>query len=97
MGLIIFGIVVNVGGVPGTPYIGGRYWVHEAFNDRFLGLEPPSKARFLGFWQVLTAAGYSFSGMESLAVVAGEAANPRKTMRLAVRTGECARARGDGR
>lgn len=88
IGLIIFGIIVNTGGVPGSPYIGGRYWVHEPFNDTFMDLKPVSKARFLGFWQVLTAAGYSFSGMESLAVVAGEAKNPRKTMRMAVRTGE---------
>ncbi|BEJ15093.1 hypothetical protein CspHIS471_0408600 [Cutaneotrichosporon sp. HIS471] len=78
IGLIIFG--------PGSSYIGGRYWVHEPFNDTFMNLKPVSKARFLGFWQVMTAAGYSFSGMESLAVVAGEAANPRHTMRVAVRT-----------
>lgn len=68
VGLIIFGVIVNCGGV-NNEYIGGRYWVHEPFNDNFLDLKPLSKARFLGFWSCLTSAAFSYSGIESLAVV----------------------------
>jgi amino acid transporter len=44
-----------------------------------------SKSKFLGFWAVLTQAAFSLGGMETLASIALEAENPRKTMRTAVR------------
>lgn len=50
-----------------------------------MGLKPVSKARFLGFWAVLTRASFSFGGVEAVAVIAGEAANPRRSIRLATR------------
>lgn len=56
VGLIIFGIVANTGGAPNHEYVGSRYWREEPFNDTFMGLKPVAKARFLGFWAVLTRA-----------------------------------------
>jgi amino acid transporter len=92
--LILFGLVADLGGVNGV-YTGGRYWREEPFNDSFESLSPVSLARFLGFWKVLTQAAFAFGGIEGIGVLAGEAFNPRKTMRMAVRTvfyriGECA-------
>ncbi|BEI86258.1 hypothetical protein CcaverHIS002_0605450 [Cutaneotrichosporon cavernicola] len=87
LGLIIFGLIANLGGIPPKrEFIGGRYWRDEPFNDDFLSLKPVSLARFLGFWAVLTRAAFSYSGIETLAALAGEAHNPRKTMKTAVRT-----------
>ncbi|ODN98144.1 hypothetical protein I350_07787 [Cryptococcus amylolentus CBS 6273] len=87
IGLIIFGLIADLGGIPPKhEYIGGRYWRDEPFNDSFLDLTPVSKARFIGFWSVFTSAAFSYAGIETLAILAGEAYNPRKTMLVAVRT-----------
>lgn len=83
--LIIFGIVADVGGVNGV-YTGGKYWREEPFNDDFGGVSPVPTARFLGFWKVLTQAAFAYGGVESIGVIAGEAANPRKTMKTACKT-----------
>nr|XP_018262615.1 uncharacterized protein I303_05632 [Kwoniella dejecticola CBS 10117]OBR84773.1 hypothetical protein I303_05632 [Kwoniella dejecticola CBS 10117] len=77
----------DLGGVPPKhEFIGGRYWRDEPFNDTYLDLQPISKARFLGFWAVLTKAAFSYGGIEGISVLAGEAHNPRKTMKMAVKT-----------
>lgn len=85
VGLIIFGLVANVGGIDGV-YTGGKYWRMEPFNDTYKNLTPASLARFLGFWKVLTQAAFAFGGIEGVSVLAGEAYNPRKTMKTAVKT-----------
>ncbi|GFZ49955.1 hypothetical protein JCM24511_07358 [Saitozyma sp. JCM 24511] len=82
---ILFGLIADVGGINHV-YTGGRYWREEPLNDTFENLSPVSLARFLGFWKVLTQAAFAFGGIESIAVLAGETHNPRKTMRMAVRT-----------
>ncbi|WWC88923.1 uncharacterized protein L201_003838 [Kwoniella dendrophila CBS 6074] len=87
IGLILFGLIADLGGIPPKhEYIGGRYWKNEPFNDTFMDLTPVSKARFLGFWAVLTKAAFSYGGIEGISVLAGEAHNPRKTMKMAVKT-----------
>ncbi|WWC88917.1 uncharacterized protein L201_003832 [Kwoniella dendrophila CBS 6074] len=80
LGLILVGIVINAGGGPVKDHIGFRIWKEYPFNDEYGGISNVNTARFLGFWAVLTQAAFSFSGLESLAVVAGEAKNPRKVM-----------------
>jgi amino acid transporter len=85
LGLILFGLVADAGGINHV-YTGRRYWREEPFNDTFENLSPVSLARFLGFWKVLTQAAFAFGGIESIAVIAGEAHNPRKAMRMAVWT-----------
>lgn len=83
--LIIFGIVANTGGINGV-YTGGKYWREEPWNDDFGGITPVNTARFLGFWKVLTQAAFAYGGVESIGVIAGEAHNPRKTMKSATKT-----------
>ncbi|KAK7731103.1 hypothetical protein SLS53_008821 [Cytospora paraplurivora] len=85
VGLIIFGIVANVGGVNGV-YTGGKYWREEPWNDDFGGIAELGTARFLGFWKVLTQAAFAYGGVESIGVIAGEAHNPRKTMKSATKS-----------
>ncbi|KAJ7505782.1 amino acid permease/ SLC12A domain-containing protein [Mycena galericulata] len=85
LGLLILSLVIDLGGGPDHDRRGFRFWREAPFNDDFLGLMPPSKARFLGFWAVLTQAAFSYAGMEMLAMICLEAANPRVSMRTAVR------------
>ncbi|KAJ6460688.1 amino acid permease/ SLC12A domain-containing protein [Mycena vitilis] len=85
VGLLILSLVIDLGGGPDHDRRGFRYWREAPFNDDFLGLVPASKARFLGFWAVFTQAAFSYAGMEMLAMICLEAANPRVSMRTAVR------------
>lgn len=83
--LIMFGLIANVGGIDGV-YTGGKYFREEPFNNNYQQLTPTSLARFLGFWKVLTQAAFAFGGIEGVSILAGEAHNPRKTMKTAVKT-----------
>ncbi|KAF7292783.1 AA-permease domain-containing protein [Mycena indigotica] len=85
IGLIIACLVIDLGGAPDKDRRGFRYWRDEPFNNHFFQVVPASKARFLGFWAVLTQAAFSYGGMEGLAMICLEAANPRVSMRTAVR------------
>ncbi|KAL1404843.1 hypothetical protein Q8F55_008454 [Vanrija albida] len=87
VGLMLFGLIADLGGIPPKhEFIGGRYWREEPFNDNFRGVKPVELSRFLGFWGVFTQAAFSYSAIESVASLAGEAHNPRKTLRMAIRT-----------
>ncbi|KAF9461633.1 amino acid permease/ SLC12A domain-containing protein [Collybia nuda] len=85
LGLCIVCLVVDLGGAPDRDRRGFRYWRDSPFNNSFLNITPPSKARFLGFWNVFTQAAFSYGGMEGLASICLEAENPQKTMRTATR------------
>ncbi|KAL9103255.1 MAG: hypothetical protein Q9163_001677, partial [Psora crenata] len=76
-GFIIFGIIVNCGGVPSDTrgYIGARYW-HDpgAFRNGFKG-----------FCSVFVTAAFSFGGTELVGLAAAEAANPTKSLPTATK------------
>lgn len=87
LALMIFGLIADLGGVPGhREFIGGKYWREAPFNNTYLGVTPPSLASFLGFYSVLTKAAFSFAGIEAVGLLGGETHNPRKTLRTAIRT-----------
>lgn len=79
--LIILGLIINLGGIPGTERIGLRYW-HDPgpFVEYIAG---GSWGKFLGFWAVMAGAVFSFAGVESLAMAAAETQNPRRAIPLA--------------
>ncbi|KAL8640498.1 MAG: hypothetical protein Q9228_002588 [Teloschistes exilis] len=72
VGFIIFGIVVDCGGVKSDPrgYIGAKYW-HDpgAFRNGFKG-----------FASVFVTAAFAFGGTELVGLAAAEAADPRKSL-----------------
>ncbi|KAF7561220.1 hypothetical protein G7046_g2930 [Stylonectria norvegica] len=81
--LIILGLVIDLGGVPGTPRIGFRYWKEpgpfvEHITSGGLG-------KFLGYWSVMSGAVFSFAGVESIAMAAAETRNPRVAIPKACR------------
>ena len=76
--LILLGLVIDLGGVPGTPRIGFRYWDTPGPFVEYIGTG--SWAKFLGYWSVMTNAVFSFAGTESIAMAAAETRNPRVTI-----------------
>ncbi|GHJ87443.1 hypothetical protein NliqN6_3845 [Naganishia liquefaciens] len=88
IGLILMGIILDAGGGPSGDAIGFRYWKNPGpFNTVYAGDTPVggSWGHFLAFWSSTITAAFSFLGTEIVAVTAGEAANPRKTMPGAIR------------
>ncbi|KAF6824251.1 amino acid transporter [Colletotrichum plurivorum] len=76
--LIILGLVIDLGGVPGTPRIGFRYWQDPGpFVEH---IATGNWGKFLGYWGVMTSAVFSFAGVESLAMAAAETQNPRRAI-----------------
>ncbi|KAL3422231.1 Dicarboxylic amino acid permease 3 [Phlyctema vagabunda] len=79
VGIIIMGLVIDLGGVPGQERIGFRYWKNPGPFVQYLEIEG-SWGRFLGFWAVMNNAVYSFAGIESISVAAAETQNPRQNI-----------------
>ncbi|KAL8276934.1 hypothetical protein RQP46_010662 [Phenoliferia psychrophenolica] len=80
-GLIIFGIVIDLGGGPSHDRIGFRYWKHP-FSHYLLKNDT---GVFLGVWAVMVNALFAYMGCEMTGVTFGEARNPRKAVPAAIR------------
>ncbi|KAK7751478.1 hypothetical protein SLS62_006563 [Diatrype stigma] len=75
IGFIIFGIVVNVGGVGDKGYLGATYWRDPgAFQHGFNG-----------FAGVFVLAAFSFGGTELVGLAAAESRDPRRAIPLATK------------
>jgi amino acid transporter len=83
VGLIIAGLIVDLGGSPSGDRIGFRYWKNPgAFAPYFT---TGTMGNFLGWFKNLLQAAYSFLGMEQIAVAAAEVKNPRVSVTKAVK------------
>ncbi len=67
VGLIILGIVLDLGGGPDHDRIGFRYWKNPGPFVEYNGITG-DKGRFLGWVAVLTQSAFSFIGTEIVAV-----------------------------
>lgn len=83
VGLLVLALVIDLGGAPTHDRLGFRYWHNPPAMLEFIGTG--SWGRFLGFFNTLINAGFSYGGVEMVAVAAGEAENPRKNIPKAVR------------
>ncbi|KAL7423301.1 hypothetical protein Q5752_002602 [Cryptotrichosporon argae] len=83
-GLIIAGLVIDLGGGPDHDRIGFRYWKDPGPFVEYGGFTGGT-GKFLGWFTDLLTAAYSYSGMEQIAVAAGEVKNPRISVAKAVR------------
>ncbi|KAF9513654.1 hypothetical protein BS47DRAFT_1362222 [Hydnum rufescens UP504] len=61
-GLIILGIILDLGGGPDHDRIGFRYWKHPGPFVQFNKIGG-AKGRFLGWWSVMTQAAFSYIGL----------------------------------
>ncbi|KAG8905694.1 hypothetical protein FRB99_008408 [Tulasnella sp. 403] len=84
IGLIILGIVLDLGGGPNHDRLGFRYWKDPGPFVQYFDI-PGAKGRFLGYWSVLTTAAFSFIGTEIVAIAAGETKNPRRNVPRAIK------------
>ncbi|KAG8899377.1 hypothetical protein FRB99_006759 [Tulasnella sp. 403] len=83
IGLILFGIICDLGGNPRHDRVGFRYWDHPGVFSSYL--KTGSLGRFLGVWSVMTNALFAYMGTELIGVTVGEAENPRKNIPRAIR------------
>ena len=81
--LIILGLVINLGGVPGTERVGFRYWQNPGPFVEYIAAG--NLGKFLGYWSVMTSAVFSFAGVESIAMAAAETQNPHRAIPRACR------------
>jgi amino acid transporter len=83
VGLIMGGLVVDLGGAPNHERIGFRYWDDPgAFNEY---IDTGSAGRFLAIWQVLLTAAFSYGNIQVVAISGTETKNPRKIIPDATR------------
>lgn len=76
LGLIIGGLVIDLGGAPNHDRLGFRYWRSPgAFNTY---IKDGSAGRFLAFWKVMIPAAFSYGNIQIVAISGSETQNPRK-------------------
>jgi amino acid transporter len=83
LGLIIGGLVIDLGGGPNHDRLGFRYWKHPgAFNDY---IETGAAGRFLAFWKVMLTAAFSYGNIQVVAISGTETRSPRKAIPAATK------------
>ncbi|KAJ6121184.1 hypothetical protein N7523_005464 [Penicillium sp. IBT 18751x] len=83
LGLILGGLVIDLGGGPDQQRLGFHYWnTPGAFNEY---IATGSTGRFLAFWKVLLTSAFSYGNIQVVAISGSETQNPRKTIPAATR------------
>lgn len=82
VGLILTGLIIDLGGVPGQDRIGFRYWKEGAFNYLYYD---NSLGRFIAFWKTMDSVVYSYGGVQTMAMLAGEVKYPRRAIHRAAK------------
>jgi amino acid transporter len=88
IGLLLMGIIIDLGGNPKHDRIGFRYWrpPNGPMGHYLLDqVKKESTSIFLGFWATLTNALFAYIGTELIGVTVGEAENPRRNIPIAIR------------
>lgn len=83
IGLIIFAFIIDLGGGPTRDRLGFRYWKDPGAMKPYIA--DGNTGRFLGLFSTLVNAAFSYTGVETVAVAAGESENPRRNVPRAVR------------
>ncbi|QKX54109.1 uncharacterized protein TRUGW13939_01192 [Talaromyces rugulosus] len=83
IGLIIGGLVIDLGGAPNHERIGFRYWNNPgAFNEY---IDSGSTGRFLAIWKVLLSAAFSYGNIQVVAISGSETQDPRRVIPAATK------------
>ncbi|KAF8916133.1 general APC amino acid permease [Mucidula mucida] len=85
IGLILAGLVIDLGGGPDHDRIGFRYWKNPGAINRAGLVSNIHTDRFLALLSVIVQAAFSFQGMELVAIAASETESPRRNIRKAVK------------
>ncbi|KAH9957982.1 general APC amino acid permease, partial [Lactifluus volemus] len=84
-GLIFCGLIIDLGGGPDHKRLGFTYWKNPGALAGPGLVKNKATDHFLGWVSVLVQAGFSFQGMELVAIAASETENPRRNISKAVR------------
>ncbi|THH28371.1 hypothetical protein EUX98_g5823 [Antrodiella citrinella] len=85
-GLILTGLIIDLGGGPDHDRRGFRYWKNPgAVAPAGLVLNNLGLDKFVAILNQIVQAGFSFQGMELVAIAASETQNPRRNISKAVR------------
>lgn len=82
--LLLLGLIIDLGGVPGQERIGFRYWRDPGAFVQYNDI-PGSIGRFCSFFTAFINAGYSYSGTEVVIISAAEASSPSTQIPKAAR------------
>ncbi|KAF9053752.1 general amino acid permease 1 [Hymenopellis radicata] len=85
IGLILAGLVIDLGGGPNHDRIGFRFWKNPGAINRAGLVSNIHTDRFLALLSVIVQAAFSFQGMELVAIAASETESPRRNIRKAVK------------
>ncbi|VDC06580.1 unnamed protein product [Peniophora sp. CBMAI 1063] len=88
VGLLLMGLIIDLGGNPEHDRIGFRYWQppNGPMGSYLEGtVHNTHLESFLGFVYTLVNAVFSYIGTELIGVTVGEAQNPRKNIPIAIR------------
>ncbi|CAG8952333.1 hypothetical protein HYFRA_00001078 [Hymenoscyphus fraxineus] len=83
LSLIIFTFIMAIAGGSNAKAPGFKYWKEPGAFAPYVATG--SLGKFLGFWDVLSSAVFSFLGAELVGVTIGEAQNPRKAVPKAIK------------
>ncbi|KPM42483.1 putative amino-acid permease [Neonectria ditissima] len=81
--LILVCFVISLGGQPSGERIGFKFWSDPGAFGTYLVEGPTGK--LLGFWACMVQACFAYTGTEVVGIAFGEAPNPRRTIRKAIR------------
>ncbi|TKY85351.1 hypothetical protein EX895_005513 [Sporisorium graminicola] len=82
--LIIFGLVIDLGGGPKHDRLGFRYWKEPGAFNQFNGIGG-AEGRFLGFFSAFLQSAFTYVGTETVVLAAAEAKNPSTQIPKAAR------------
>ncbi|KAK5996296.1 Proline-specific permease [Cladobotryum mycophilum] len=83
IGLIIGGLVIDLGGAPNHERLGFRYWNHPGAFNEFL--KPGAAGRFLAFWKVMLTAAFAYGNIQVVAISGSETHDPRRIIPAATK------------
>ncbi|KAH9858980.1 amino acid permease [Lenzites betulinus] len=84
VGLLLLGLILDLGGGPNHDRIGFRYWKNPGPFVQYDGITG-AKGRFLGWSAVMAQAAFSFIGTEVVAIAGAEVKNPRRNIPKAIK------------
>ncbi|KAI0708942.1 amino acid permease [Cerioporus squamosus] len=84
-GLLILGLILDLGGGLNHDRIGFRYWKNPGPFVQYDGIAG-AKGRFLGWFAVMPQVAFVYVGTEIVAIAGAEVKNPRKNIPKAIRT-----------
>ncbi|KAK4051873.1 hypothetical protein OIV83_002578 [Microbotryomycetes sp. JL201] len=78
VGLIILGIIIDLGGGPNGQRLGFHWWKVNGPFQQFPGVSNLALGRFLAFFSAFINSAFTYIGIECVAIAAGESRNPSR-------------------